>query len=130
LQRFSGPRENRMNIHKNARLTPIGREQMVRAMLSGQTPQAAARAAGVCRRTAHKWLARFTTEGEAGLVDRSSRPKTLRRPTSRAIVDQVIALRRQRLVLCFWRVRRDDERPPAGGHPPVVGGDGSENGWP
>ena len=29
------------------------------------------------------------------------------------------------LVLSFWRVRRDDEMPRAGGHPPVVGGDGS-----
>jgi transposase InsO family protein len=86
-----------MNIHKNARLTPIGREQMVRAMLGGQTPQAAARAAGVCPRTAHKWLARFKKEGPAGLVDRSSRPKRLRCPTSPAIVHQVIALRRQRL---------------------------------
>ena len=37
-----------MNIHKNARLAPLGREHMVRTMLSGQTPQAAARAAGVC----------------------------------------------------------------------------------
>ncbi len=27
-----------MNIHKNARLTPIGRERLVRMMLSGQTP--------------------------------------------------------------------------------------------
>ncbi len=26
-----------MNIHKNARLTPLGRERMVRIMLSGQT---------------------------------------------------------------------------------------------
>ena len=86
-----------MNIHKNARLTPFGREQMVRAILGGQTPQAAARAAGVCPHTAHKWLARFKAEGPAGLADRSSRPKRLRCPTSRAIVDQVIALRRQRL---------------------------------
>jgi transposase InsO family protein len=86
-----------MNIHKNARLTPIGREQMVRAILGGQTPQAAARAAGVCPRTAHKWLARFKSEGAAGLADGSSRPKRLRRPTSQAIVTQVIALRRQRL---------------------------------
>ena len=34
-----------MNIHKNARLTPHGRERMVRMMLRGQTPEAAARAA-------------------------------------------------------------------------------------
>ena len=86
-----------MNIHQNARLTPIGREQMVRAILGGQTPQAAARAAGVCPRTAHKWLARFKSEGKAGLADRSSRPRNLRRPTSPAIVHQIIALRGQRL---------------------------------
>jgi transposase InsO family protein len=86
-----------MNIHKNARLTPIGREQMVRAMLAGQTPQAAARAAGVCPHTAYKWLARFKAEGPAGLTDRSSRPKRLHRQTSPAVVNQIIALRRQRL---------------------------------
>jgi transposase InsO family protein len=86
-----------MNIHKNARLTPFGREQMVRAILGGQTPQAAARAAGVCPHTAHKWLARFKAEGAAGLADRSSRPKRLRSQTSRAIVKRVIALRQQRL---------------------------------
>jgi transposase InsO family protein len=86
-----------MNIHQNARLTPIGRAQMVRAILHGQTPQAAARAAGVCPRTAHKWLARFKSEGAAGLADRSSRPKRLRCPTSPAVVHQVIALRRRRL---------------------------------
>jgi transposase InsO family protein len=98
LRRFSHSTENRMNIHKNARLTPIGRERIVRAVLEGgQTPQAAARAAGVCPRTARKWVARFKAEGLAGLADRSSRPKRLRRPTSPAVVDQVVALRRQRL---------------------------------
>jgi transposase InsO family protein len=85
-----------MNIHKNARLTPIGRERLVLAVLSGQTPEAAAHAAGVCPRTARKWLARFKAEGRAGLMDRSSRPKRLYRPTPAAIVKQVEVLRRQR----------------------------------
>jgi transposase InsO family protein len=85
-----------MNIHKNARLTPIGRERLVQAILSGQTPEAAAHAAGVCPRTARKWLARFKAEGRAGLMDRSSRPKRLYRPTPAAIVKQVEVLRRQR----------------------------------
>ncbi len=85
-----------MNIHKNARLTPIGRERLVQAVLSGQTPEAAAHAAGVCPRTARKWIARFKAEGRAGLMDRSSRPKRLYRPTPMAIVEQVAALRRQR----------------------------------
>ena len=31
-----------MNIHKNARLTPHGRERIVRQIESGQTPEAAA----------------------------------------------------------------------------------------
>ncbi len=85
-----------MNIHKNARLTPYGRELIVRQIESGQTPEAAARAAGVCPRTVHKWLARFKAEGIEGLKDRSSRPHRLRKPTPAAIVAKVEVLRRQR----------------------------------
>ena len=85
-----------MNIHKNARLTPLGRERIVMQVLSGQTPEATARAAGVCPRTVRKWVARFKTEGMEGLQDRSSRPHRLHRPTPRAIVERVETLRRQR----------------------------------
>ena len=85
-----------MNVHKNARLTPRGREHLVRAIVSGQSPEAAARAAGVCPRTARKWLVRFLAEGVEGLQDRSSRPHRLRKPTPEAVVEQVEALRRQR----------------------------------
>jgi transposase InsO family protein len=85
-----------MNIHKNARLTPIGREHLVKAVRSGQRPEAAARAAGVCPRTAYKWVERYRREGLAGLTDRSSRPHRLRRPTPSRIVEKVEALRRQR----------------------------------
>jgi transposase len=85
-----------MNMHKNARMTPLGREHLVRAVASGQTPEAAAHAAGVCPRTARKWISRFKAEGRAGLMDRSSRPKRLYRPTPAAIVEQVEVLRRQR----------------------------------
>src|SRR5882672_12445535 len=85
-----------MNMHKNARMTPIGRERLVQAVVGGQRPEAAARAAGVCPRTVRKWVARFKTEGRAGLMDRSSRPKRLYRPTPAAIVEQVEVLRRQR----------------------------------
>jgi transposase InsO family protein len=85
-----------MNIHKNARLTPIGRERLARQVESGLTPQAAARAAGVCPRTVRKWLARFRAEGRAGLADRSSRPHRLHRPTPAATVEKIEALRRQR----------------------------------
>ena len=70
---------------------------MVLAMRCGQTPEAAARAAGVCPRTARKWLKRFEAEGPDGLIDRSSRPHKLRRPTPAAVQAEIVALRRQRL---------------------------------
>ena len=86
-----------MDIHKNARLTPRGREHMVSMVLGGQTPQAAAEAVGVCPRTVRKWLRRFREGGLAGLRDRSSRPHKLRQPTPQPVIDRIEALRRQRL---------------------------------
>src|SRR3954447_8426075 len=85
-----------MNIHKNARLVPRGRERIVRQVASGQTPEAVAEAAGVCPRTVRKWVDRYRSEGPAGLQDRSSRPHRLRRPTPQAVVEEIERLRRQR----------------------------------
>ena len=86
-----------MNVHKNARLTPRGRERLVELTESGQTPEAIAKAAGVCPRTVRKWLKRHECEGPAGLMDRSSRPHRLRQPTPQPVVERIEALRRQRL---------------------------------
>ena len=86
-----------MDIHKNARLTPRGRERMVNMVLGGQTPKAVSEAVGVCPRTVRKWVERFEAEGLAGLQDRSSRPDHLRQPTPQATIDRIEALRRQRL---------------------------------
>lgn len=85
-----------MNIHKNARLTPSGREWIVRQVASGQTPEAVSQAVGVSPRTVRKWVDRYRREGLAGLQDRSSRPHQLYRPTPQAIVEKVERLRRQR----------------------------------
>jgi transposase InsO family protein len=85
-----------MNIHQNARLTRHGRERIVHLARSGQTPNAIATTVGVCPRTVCKWLKRFQLEGPAGLVDRSSRPRRLHRPTPAASVERIAALRRQR----------------------------------
>ena len=85
-----------MNMHQNARLTPRGRERIARQVVSGQTPKAVGEAAGVCPRTVRKWLARYCSEGLAGLRDRSSRPHRLHRPTPQAVVEKIAALRRQR----------------------------------
>jgi transposase InsO family protein len=85
-----------MNMHKNARTTPLGREAIVERVKRGQTPEAVAHAAGICPRTVRKWLARFDAEGVAGLTDRSSRPCNLYRPTSQAVRDEIVVLRRER----------------------------------
>src|SRR5512135_3478568 len=85
-----------MNVHKNARLTPLGRERIVRQVESGQTPEAVSEAAGVCPRTVRKWVERYRREGLAGLQDRSSRPHRLRRPTPQTVIEEIERLRRQR----------------------------------
>ena len=85
-----------MNMHKNARLTPRGRERIVRQVESGQRPEAVAEAAGVCPRTVRKWVVRYCREGLAGLQDRSSRPHRLRKPTPQAVIEEIERLRRQR----------------------------------
>jgi transposase InsO family protein len=85
-----------MDIHKNARLTPHGRERLAKMIVGGQTPQAASEAVGVCPRTGRKWHDRFEQEGLAGLQDRSSRPHRLRKPTPPQVIERIESLRRQR----------------------------------
>ena len=86
-----------MNIHQNARLTPSGRERLVRLVRSGLAPKAVAETIGVCAKTVRKWVARFEAEGAVGLQDRSSRPHTLHRPTPAETQQTILTLRRQRL---------------------------------
>ena len=86
-----------MNIHKNARLTPRSRADLVRRVLDeGQAPKAVATAFGVSAKTVGKWVKRFKAEGPQGLLDRRSRPHTLRQPTPAAIIERIAELRRQR----------------------------------
>ncbi len=85
-----------MDIHKNARLTPHGRERMVNMVAGEQTPRAVSAAVGVCCGTVRKSVKRYRNEGAAGLRDRSSRPGRLRQSTPQAIVELIEALRRQR----------------------------------
>jgi transposase len=85
-----------MDVHKNAPLTPVGRATMVRRVIAGQTPKAVATSFGVCLKTVNKWVQRFQAEGPAGLIDRSSRPHRLYRPTPASIIERIAELRRQR----------------------------------
>jgi transposase InsO family protein len=89
--------EDRMNVHKNARLTTHSRAELARrVLLSGQAPKTVAASFGVCERTVRKWVRRFKAEGEAGLADRTSRPRRSRRPTPPGVVMRIVALRRLR----------------------------------
>ena len=55
------------NPHQNARMTPLGRVEMVRRILEERRPVADVAAGfGVSERTARKWLARFRSERAAG----------------------------------------------------------------
>jgi transposase InsO family protein len=55
----------------------------------------ASRAAGISRQTARKWLKRFSIEGEAGLLDRSSRPNRSPRKLTSSREQLVVELRRK-----------------------------------
>ena len=62
--------------HPNAVLTPAGRGRMVLCVLDRRwTIEATAERFQVDAKTVRKWRDRFLAEGEAGLLDRSSRPR-------------------------------------------------------
>jgi transposase InsO family protein len=86
-----------MNSHKNAPLTPKGREAMVRSVVEGGLSQAdAAYQFNTTPKTVAKWVKRFRAEGVNGLRDRSSRPHSLPSQTAPATCTVIEALRRQR----------------------------------
>ncbi len=83
-------------MHKNARLTPKGRELMLARLQAGQHRLDVAQAMGVSLTTLKKWLGRYNAEGQAGLADRSSRPRHSPRQLLTGTVCNIVALRRQR----------------------------------
>ena len=67
-----------MNIHKNARLTPLRREEMALAVIEGAVSKAdAARIYGVSAKIVARWVERYRAEGSKGIADRSSRPNVM-----------------------------------------------------
>jgi transposase InsO family protein len=88
-----------MDTHKNARLTPKGREQMVRAVgEQGLSNAAAARRFNTTPKTVAKWVARFGAQGVVGLRDRSSKPFSSPRQIPPDTADAVERLRRERRI--------------------------------
>lgn len=85
--------------HRNARLNEYGRRLIVRRVrVEGWSVAHAAKAMGVSRQCAHRWLARWDAEGDAGLEDRSSRPHRSPTRTSPAVERVVVAARRRERV--------------------------------
>lgn len=82
-----------MHCHANARLTPRGRADIFAAVEAGMTVVAACLAFRLSRRTYYRWLPRWRAEGEAGLVDRSSRPHRSPQRVSLTTERQVAGLR-------------------------------------
>jgi transposase InsO family protein len=77
-------------------LTFHGRCLLVQRVREQQMPIAhVAKAMGVSRQCAHRWVARFDTEGTAGLADRSSRPHRIPTKTSPEVEALVLAARIQ-----------------------------------
>lgn len=82
--------------HRNARLTVHGRRILVERVLAGRPVAHVAAEMGISRPTAHKWIRRWRTEGQAGLHDRSSRPHTTPHRTRPAVEARVCDLRTSR----------------------------------
>ncbi|MER6467091.1 IS481 family transposase, partial [Streptomyces sp. NPDC001228] len=82
--------------HRNARLTVHGRRILIERVLSGRPVAHVAAEMGISRPTAHKWVRRWQAEGDAGLHDRSSRPRTTPHRTEAAVEAQVCELRQTR----------------------------------
>jgi transposase InsO family protein len=92
----SSNQEDRVDIHKNAPMTPIGRLRMVQAVMAGEPVAGVADRFGVERKTVRKWLGRYRAQGGEGLTDRSSRPHRSPTAIARGTTQRVITLRRQR----------------------------------
>jgi transposase InsO family protein len=83
-----------VNIHANARLTLRARRDVVELMIVGYPVNEIAAQFSVSRQTVYKWWARWRTEGDTGLWDRSSRPKRCPHQTSQALEWRIEQIRR------------------------------------
>jgi transposase len=70
------------------------RYDAVREVLDGATVKNTAIHYGIDRRTLHRWLVRFATEGLAALADKSSRPDRCPQQMAPEIEARIVALRR------------------------------------
>ncbi|CAN5331424.1 IS481-like element IS1649 family transposase [soil metagenome] len=82
--------------HANSRLSLYGRRLLVERVIGQGRPVAhVAKELGVSRQCAHRWVARFRAQGDAGLAERSSRPHRCPRRTAPDLEQVVLELRRR-----------------------------------
>jgi transposase InsO family protein len=87
-----------MQLHANAALSLNQRRRMVgRVIEQGWSLTKAAEAAEVSDRTCAKWVARYRAQGEVGLRDRSSAPRSIPHRTPADRVEVIELLRRLRM---------------------------------
>ena len=79
--------------HRNARTTVHGRKLIVARHQAGWRQAHIAAAMGISRTCVRTWITRYAAEGEAGLVDRSSRPHTSPTRTPAEVADRIIEVR-------------------------------------
>lgn len=82
-----------MNLHGNAALSLRGRERLVELRRQDRSFAEIASAIGASERSCRKWWARWASEGPAGLLDRSSRPKRSPNETPPGRVEAIGLLR-------------------------------------
>ena len=83
--------------HANAALTPRARLRLAKLIVEERWPViVAAKMFMTSPPTARKWAARFRAEGPAGMVDRSSRPRSMPTKTPPATVKRILRLRWRR----------------------------------
>ena len=83
--------------HANAALTPRARLRLAKLIVEDRwTVAVAAKMFMVSPPTARKWAARFRAEGPAGMIDRSSRPRSMPARTPPAVVRRIVKARWRR----------------------------------
>jgi len=83
-------------VHANARLNLHGRRLLIARIQTGRPVAHVADELGISRQTAYKWWGRWRREGDVGLRDRSSRPRSCPTRTSGQLERRVEQLRRSR----------------------------------
>jgi transposase InsO family protein len=96
------------------RLSVFSRQLIVMRVQAGWPAAHVAEQLGISRATAYKWLRRYRTEGEVGLLDRSSRPHRSPRRLSPSREAEILAARAE------WRYGPDRLGPLLGLPPSTV----------